>query len=151
MILVEEFEPPEVETVRGLDGEPKPVASAETIAADPDLMDSLECEPVRADVLEGMRGTFGTPDRSVQVEVGQGVWPAQTWWVVVLDTPADVNGEWEELRPFLKDGPQMPQGEGQYGARWIPLDETWSRVSWDAERLVVGKTALAKALSCLDG
>ena len=148
---MEEFEPVEVpvETVRGLDGEPKPVASAATIAADPALIESLECEPVRADVLEGVRGTFGTPTRSVQVEVGQGVWPAQTWWVVVLDIPADVNGDWG-VRPFLTNGPQMPEGEVQYGARWIPLDDTWSRVSWDAERLAVGKAALAKALGCMD-
>lgn len=151
VIVVEEFEPVEVpvETVRGLDGEPKPVASAATVAADPALIESLECEPVRADVLEGVRGTFGTPTRSVQVEVGQGVWQAQTWWVVVLDIPTDVNGDWG-VRPFLTNGPQMPEGEVQYGARWIPLDDTWSRVSWDAERLAVGKAALAKALGCMD-
>lgn len=152
MIVVEPIEETEapVEMVRGLDGEQKPVASAEAIAVDPALMDSLECGPVRADVLEGMRGTFGTPTRSVQVEVGQGVWPAQTWWVVVLDTPADVNSE-GGLRPFLTDGPQARPGDSQYGARWIPLDDAWSRVSWDAERLAVGKAALAKALGCLDG
>lgn len=151
VIVVEPIEVTEtpVEMVRGLDGEPKPVASAATITADPAVIDSLECEPVRADVLEGMRGMFGTPTRSVQVEVGQGVWPAQTWWVVVLDLPADVNGEWG-LRSFLTNGPQVPEGEGQYGAKWIPLDDNWSRVSWDAERLAVGKAALAKALGCMD-
>lgn len=153
VIIVEEMEVTmaPVETVRGLDGEPKPVASGASIAPDPDVMASMACEPVRPDVLECVRLMFGTPDRSVQVEVGEGVWPAETWWVVVLDTPPDETSDWEELRPFLTNGPQVPEGKSQYGSRWIPLDDSWSRVYWDAERLMLGKSALAKALACLDG
>lgn len=130
--------------VRGLDGEPKPRASAETIAPDAAVLATMECEPVSRELLDRKRIDFGAPRRSVQVEVGEGLTPGETWWVVILDSPSD-EAHKEGLRPFLTNAP------GPGGAdEWISL-RGLKRVAWDSERLVRAQSALTKAEECLGG
>lgn len=91
---------------------------------------------------------FGTPTRSIQVEVGEGLTLGETWWVVILDSPADDAYQWAELRRFLTNAPGV-SGEGH----WIPVPskgDPWGSVEWDFERLVRAQSALVKAHECLD-
>lgn len=139
---------PEPEAETESEAEPTSQSSEESIAPDPEIMATMECEPLSEELLDRMRIHFGTPDRSVQVEVGEGLTPGEIWWVVILDSSADDSYEWEELRQFMTNAPGI-SADG----RWIPLglSDPWSTVSWDSERLVRGQSALTKARECLDG
>lgn len=90
----------------------------------------MSCDPLSSDLLDRVRFEFGTPTRSVQVEVGEGLTPGETWWVVVLDSPPDDSYQWG-LRAFLTDAPGLEEG-----GTWIPvpLDDNnpWEYVSWDS-------------------
>ena len=138
---------PPVVTVRGLDGEPKPRASAETIAPDEAIMATMECEPLSTDLLSKMRFEFGAPTRSVQVEVGEGLTPGEVWWVVVLDSPADDSYSWG-IRRFLTNA---PGGGGAWDWLAIQPRDPWANVLWDAQRLTRAQAALVKAERCLEG
>ncbi len=119
-----------------------------TIPSDPELVATMECEPLSQNLLAKMRMDFGNPTASVQVEVGEGLTPGETWWVVILDSPADDAYQWEELRRFLTNAPGISD-EGQ----WIPVPSTgdpWGSVEWDSERLMKAESALMKAHECLD-
>ena len=131
--------------------EPTPVApvraSAEAIPTDPDLVASMECEPLSTDLLSQMRFEFGTPTRSVQVEVGEGLTPGEVWWVVVLDSPADDSYSWG-IRRFLTNA---PGGGGAWDWLAIQPRDPWANVLWDAQRLTRAQAALVKAERCLEG
>ncbi len=123
-------------------------SEVETIPSDPELVATMECEPLSRDLLARMRMDFGTPTRSIQVEAGEGLTPGETWWVVILDSPADDAYQWLELRQFLTNAPGFSD-EGQ----WIPVPSTgdpWGSVKWDSERLIRAQSALIKAQECLD-
>lgn len=126
---------------------PSSAPSPIPVPVDPELVASMDCEPLSAALLEKMRADFGRPNRAVQVKVGEGLNPGQVWWVVVLDSPADFSYEWEELRPFLTTAP----GVENLG-KWINLagGDPWRNVKWDSERLVRGQSALTKAQNCLN-
>ncbi len=120
----------------------------ETISPDAQMMAAMECEPLSQDLLARMRIDFGTPTRSVMVEVGEGLTPGETWWVVILDIPADDRKPWARLRRFLTNAPGV-SGDGH----WISVPsngDPWRSVAWDSERLVRAQSALTKARECLD-
>ncbi|HHV20806.1 MAG TPA: hypothetical protein GXZ30_04610 [Propionibacterium sp.] len=110
---------------------------------DPAIMASMTCEPVDKDLLDELRSELGTPTRSIQVEVGEGLNPGEDWWLVILDSPADDSYAWG-LRHFLTNAPGG-------GPLWIPLpqEDPWMYVQWDAERLTRAQSALVKAQGCL--
>ena len=108
----------------------------------------MTCEPVSRELVVPLRFQLDpTETWAVQVEVGEGLEPGSTWWVVVLDLPhGDGNGSPRRVR-FLTDVPAT----GAAG-KWIPIDYPdyqWAHVHWDPERLVRAKSALTKAEECL--
>ena len=109
-------------------------------------MATMECENLDPALLDAMRIHFGTPTRSVQVRVGEGLNEGEIWWVVILDRQADDAYEWG-ISTFLTNA---PGGRNFY--TWISLDgaDTWGSVEWEGERLVRGQSALEKARECLD-
>ena len=149
--IEEEADEVEAVMVRGLDGEPKPVAPKEPVEPDEALVATMECEPVDAGLLAKVRSDFGTPTRSVQVEVGEGIEEGETWWIVVLDSPADDAYQWDRLRSFLTNAPAFANvSDPEVKGTWISLlGKPWKRVDWDSERLVRAQSALTKAEGCL--
>lgn len=136
--------------VRGLDNEPKPRASAETIAPDEALMSEMVCEPVTEATERKVYGLWGEEIGSiVQVEVGEGLEPGDIWWVVAYTTDQHPNRQ-ALLTNFPGGGNGRrvlgPSVEGYGDYEWNP----WDNVRWDAERLKVGQSALAKAFDCLE-
>lgn len=144
---IDEAVDPDVETAIDTDSGPTAPAGEESIAPDPGIMATMECEPLSEDLRARMRIHFGTPERSVQVEVGEGLTPGEIWWVIVLDSPSDDSYQWVIPRRFLTNAPGVAEDD-----IWIPLwlSDTWRPVKWDSERLVRGQSALTKALECLD-
>ena len=123
-------------------------SEVEAIPPDPELVATMECEPLSRDLLARMRMDFGTPTKSIQVEVGEGLTPGETWWVVILDSPADDAYQWAELRRFLTNAPGAPDE-----SQWISVpskSDPWRSVEWDSERLTRAQSALIKAHECLD-
>lgn len=122
--------------------------TANRIDADQRIVAELVCEPLSAELLTRMKSDFGTPTRSVQVKVGAGNNPGESWWVVVLDSPADDAYQWG-IRQFLTNA---QNGEDHW--QWIILpkakDHTWESVQWDQQRLIRAESARIKAHQCLD-
>lgn len=137
---------PPVVTVRGLDGEPKPRASAETIAPDEAIMATMECEPVSEDTADRIYRLRGhRVEDAVQVEVGEGLEPGEIWWVVAYASD-DFREGTALLTTFPSGGSGYRDlGETVEGSPW----NRWDNVRWDAERLAKGQSALAKALECI--
>lgn len=124
-------------------------ANTNAVHADEQIVSQLECEPLSDALLARMKTDFGTPTRSVQVKVGEGNQPGESWWVVVLDSPPDDAYQWG-IRQFLTNA---QNGDGHW--QWIVLPEadglTWQSVHWDQPRLVRAESARTKARRCLDG
>jgi len=88
------------------------------------------------------------------VAVGPGNQPGESWWIVAIVTnPPD--GVTIGTAVFLTNNPSPRQPSGD---QWIlvgyrqnsgPLEDLWSWVPWDEQRLSLGRAAQAKALSCL--
>lgn len=122
----------------------------EPVLPDEAIMEEMTCQPVDGELLERVKLQLGTPSRTVQVEVGEGLNPDELWWLIVLDSPADDSYEWG-LRAFLTNAPGLSEGVGT----WIPIDyestDPWVNVRWDTERLIRAQSALTKALDYLNG
>lgn len=139
---------PSVVMVRGLDGEMKPRASAETIAPDEAIMATMECEPISDDTTDRIYRLHGEKwADAIQVEVGEGLEPGETWWIVAGDT-----GPSSSIEAMVTSLPGGGSGYHYLGSSVRGHGDEWNRwddVHWDAERLERGQSALAKALDCL--
>lgn len=138
-------EEPSSEMVRGLDGEMKPRASAESITPDAALMAEMTCEQLSADTAGRIYSLWGDPvDEAVQVEVGPGLDAEETWWFVAYWATTEELGP--RLHERLTNHPDRAVGEH---GQWFVIDERFDNIHWDAERLVRAQSARSKALSCL--
>jgi hypothetical protein len=128
--------------------------------------DALTCIPPTPAVMDWLRsmdwfrskGDSSLPMSDVtMVEVGPGNDPDETWWIVAAVSYSDawgVRGEYEPVT-FLTT---TPSEENPRRGKWINVGRAagapkgtydWSNVSWTGERLARGKTAQAKALTCV--
>lgn len=151
---------PSVVMIRGLDGEPKPRASAETIAPDESIMATMECEPLSEETARYGREVQErvAPFDPVQVLIGEGLTPNEMWWVVAYERlgQATVDGSTAVNQAYITTQPGV-DGQGQWvnisSAYQLPdgsVGSEWNNVRWDHDRLLRGQSALRKALDCLD-
>lgn len=145
------------------DSEPAPLpeqAAPRQVDPDPDLVATMECEPVEEGLLDGTAGDDGSgnvygPDfddvlRAVQVEVGEGNEPGSRWWVVVMDRAGDAGDPRVHRLALLTNAPGLStpveRRLEQFGGKavYIPLpaDDRWQSVDWDDAKLVRAASAL---------
>lgn len=122
--------------------------------------DALTCIPPTPAVMDWLRsnGDSALPiSDATMVEVGPGNDPDETWWIVAAVSYSDAWGAYGEYEPitFLTT---TPGEENARLGKWINVGRAneapkgtydWSNVSWTGERLARGKTAQAKALTCI--
>lgn len=150
---------PSVVMVRGLDGEMKPRASAETIAPDEAIMATMECEPITQEtksfVPQEQRYRVAPVD-PVQVLIGEGL-DGDQWWVVAFerDHQFEIDGHWATNQAWITTQPGV-SGQGKWlnisGAYELPdgsIGSAWHDIHWDHDRLALGQSALRVALDCL--
>ena len=126
----------------------------------PPPTDALTCIPPTPAVMDWLRSTGDSAlpiSHATMVEVGPGNDPDETWWIVAAASYSDAWGAYGEYEPitFLTT---TPGEENPRLGKWINVGRAlgapkgtydWSNVSWTGERLARGKTAQAKALTCI--
>lgn len=102
------------------DPEPAPLpeqAVPRQVDPDPDLVATMECEPVAEGLLDGTAGDDGTgryvgPNfnnvrRAGQVVVGEGNEPGSRWWVVVMERAGDAEDPRVHRLALLTNAPGL--------------------------------------------
>ena len=137
---------PSPSMVRGLDGQPKPIADRRTIEADPALAAEMGCEPLPQVMKDEIHRLWGEPvNEGYMIEVGEGLEEGETWWLLTMRTTSKEFGE--RRSDWLTNAPGvLPAEQGQ----WFVLDDDLNfGVKWDAERFIRARSAQMKALDCL--
>lgn len=140
-------------TASGTDGR-DPRVKVEDIPPDPELMASMECEPLSPETESRLEWLWGEPIvHGLQVEVGEGLTPGEVWWIVTYSSTSEEFGERSSI--LLTNHPGIPDERGTWlllGAQVVNARgewaHTWDGTRWDIERLTRGQSAVAKALEC---